>query len=151
MAQRSRDKAQILVRKEANGSLSPVGMVDVETIDAIPPGTEFELRRITKRSNLQLRLYWATLSDVLRRVGTDTWPSSEHLSEALKQALGYITTYYKLDGTPYIATDSIAFEAMTQEEFQGYFNAAMAKLTETVGFDVLAAYEEWARENRRRG
>lgn len=147
MGQKSRDKVTMLFVK-SGGRIAPATSFDAELFDERADGSEFDVKPRSKRSNPQLKLYWATLADVLRRVGTDTWPTPEHLSDALKQACGYITTYYRLDGTPYLATDSIGFDAMTQAEFQGYFDAAMKKLSETVGYDVLDGYEEWAREHR---
>lgn len=147
MSQKSRDRIQILVRKEADGRLSPIAPIDVETIDNYPPGTEFEIRAVTRRSLPQLKLYWAVLADVVRRTGK--WPTPEHLSDALKQACGYLTVNYDLAGRPYTTTDSIAFDAMNQAEFQVYFNQSTAELSRAVGYDVLAGYEESARARLR--
>lgn len=141
--QRSRDKAPLIFTKGPDGRwLLPAAAFDLEQIDADPVGTEYDVRRRSKRSNPQLRLYWATLADVLDRIGHDTWPTAEHLSDALKKACGYIMVNYDLSGEPYVATDSISFDAMDQATFQAYFDRAMGKLAETVGFDPLDAYEE---------
>jgi hypothetical protein len=140
MASKRRDKVGIILRKEADGRLSPVAPIDAEQIDALKVGVELNATLRSKRSNPQLRLYWSILAEVVR--ATDKWPTPEHLSEALKQACGFLTKNYRLDGTPFIMTDSIAFDAMTQPMFQGYFDSAMAKLADAVGFDPLAAYEQ---------
>ena len=39
------------------------------------------------------------------------------------------------------AVDSTAFDAMNQDEFKLYFQTAMEKLAEHIGYDPLAFYE----------
>lgn len=136
-----REKPSIIVRKTPRG-LSPVSGFDAENLMALPLGTEFDLVSKSKRSLPQHRTYWKALSEVCK--ATSKWPDAEHLHDALKRACGYITVKHDLHGQPYVTTDSTSFEAMNHEEFRAYFDAAMAKLTEAVGFDPLGFLEDAA-------
>lgn len=134
-----REKPGLILRKTASG-IVPASAFDAELVDALPLDAELDAERRTRRSNPQLRLYWAALGRVVKATGA--WPSAEHLSDALKRDLGYVEVRRNLIGKPYLATDSIALDAMEQPDFQEYFNAAMARLAEVVGFDPLAFYEQ---------
>lgn len=133
-----KEKPNIVVRKTPRG-LQPISGFDAEMLLAAPIGTEFNLVSLTRRSRPQLRTYWKALNEVVKATGK--WPTSEKLHDALKRACGYVEIRYNLDGSSYIATDSISFEAMNHEEFCTYMDQAMAKLAEAVGYDPLAFLE----------
>lgn len=135
MAKRDKRPAPI-VRKDHIG-LSPVDAFFAEAIDADPIGTEYDLVKRTKRSNPQNSLYWVTLHHVVQ--ATDIWPTAEHLHDALKRACGFLTVNYDLHGREFITTDSTAFDAMSHDEFKFYFDRAMEKLADRVGFDPVAS------------
>lgn len=132
-----RDKPpHIIVRKTPRG-LSPVAAFFAEGLMSAPIGTEYDLVPRTKRSNPHHAKYWATLGDVVRATGQ--WPTAAHLHDELKLACGYMRKVPDWQtGRVLEIVDSIAFDKMTQAEFNDYFTAAMAKLTEHVGFDPLA-------------
>lgn len=134
MAKRDKRPAPI-VRKEMRG-LSPVDAFFAEQIMSDPIGTEYDLVKRSKRSNPQNSLYWVTLDRVVK--ATDKWPSPEHLHDALKRVCGFVTINHDLAGNEFITTDSTAFDAMTADEFRNYFDRAMEKLAEHLGFDPLA-------------
>lgn len=141
MARRAREAAGIIVRREARG-LVPVSAFDAEQLERAPLGTEFDLSARTKRTLPLQRTYWKALHEVVTATGR--WPTAEHLHDALRRDLGYVTVRVNLLGQPYLATDSTAFDAMTQSEFKAYVDAAMQRLAEVCGFDPLAFLDEAA-------
>lgn len=132
-----RDKAPApIVRKTPRG-LSPVAAFYAETIMADPVGTEYDLVKRSRRSNPQNALYWSALNQVVKATGK--WASAEHLHDELKIACGFARKAYSLTtGEEIIIPDSTAFAAMNADQFKAYFDAAMEKLAEHLGFDPLA-------------
>lgn len=145
MAKRAKDTAGLIVRKGPKG-LFPASPFDYEQLSAFPIGTEFMVRSMTKRSLPQHRTYWRCLSLVVQ--ATDAYPTAEHLHDALKRDLGFVETMTGLDGKPFTRAESTAFDAMGQEEFQAYFDRAMARLADVLGIDPLHWLQE-PREPRR--
>lgn len=134
MAKREKPPAPMVVLT-ARG-LSPVSAGDAEDLDRFPTGTEFEMIARTRRSPPQLRKYWSTLGSVIK--ATDLSPDRIHLHDDLKLALGYTRKSINRDtGAVYLVPDSVAMNAMNADEFRAYFDAAMMKLSEWAGFDVL--------------
>ena len=135
MTKRDKRPAPI-VRKEQRG-LSPVAPFYAEQIIADPVGTEYDLVKRSKRSNPQNGLYWSTLSHVVKATGK--WPTPEHLHHELKLVCGFKFTVVDWEtGEASVAVDSTAFDAMSADEFRVYFDTAMEKLAEHLGFDPLA-------------
>ena len=125
-----------IVRKEARG-LSPVSAYDAELIMSDPLGTEYDLVPRTKRSVPHHRLYWQALRIAVNSTGR--WPNSKALHRDLKITLGYVEKAVNLNtGEVLIVPDSIAFDQMSQKDFAEYFDKAMAKLGEALGFDALS-------------
>jgi hypothetical protein len=141
MARRVREKPAIIVRRTPRG-LSPVSGYDAEQLAMIPLGEEFDVVRRSRRSLPQLRTYWKALTLVVR--ATDAWPTPEHLHEAIKLDLGYVTTVRGLDGKTSVITDSAGINAMNGEEFKLFFDRAMQRLAEETGIDPLSFLAEAA-------
>lgn len=141
MTRRTKETAGCIVAKTPRG-IAPVSGFDQEQLMGFPIGAEFKLVRMNKRSIPQHRAYWKALSLVCE--STNQWPTPEHLHDALKRTCGYVTVNHDMSGRPFVTTDSTAFDAMNQDEFKAYFDKAMAKLSEAVGFDPLAFLEERA-------
>ena len=125
-----------LVLEKRNGRIVPASAFDAEILDGLAEGDQLDATKRTVRSTDQHRLYWAVLSAVVKATGR--WPTAEHLHEALKLDLGFVTVRLNLIGKPYIATDSTGFDEMTQPEFQNYFDQALARIAEVTGIDPLA-------------
>jgi len=138
---RTRETAGCIVRKTPRG-LVPASGFDQEQLFASPIGAEFKLVRLTRRSIPQHRAYWQALSLVVKN--DERWATAEHLHDALKRACGRVTVIHDLSGKPFVVADSTGFDAMTQDEFQAYFDQSMAKLAEAVGYDPLGFLEEAA-------
>jgi len=134
-----REKAGIIFVKTARGPV-PASAYDAEQFDALPMGAEVDLTLRAKRSLPQHRAYWKALGEVVK--ATEAWPSAEHLHDALKRDLGYVSVRSNLLGQPYVVTDSAAFDEMDQPAFQAFFDAAMRRIAEETGIDPLAFLEE---------
>lgn len=120
----------------SHGRLAPVSAFDAEELAHHPNGTEFDLVSRTKRSLPQHRTYWKALTLAVEATGR--WPSREALHEALKVHCGLVEPILNLRGQVVgMQANSTALDAMTQVEFQDYFNRAMAALSESVGYDAL--------------
>lgn len=138
MARRDKQPPPI-VKKTARG-LSPSHSRDAELIMADPAGTEYDLIKRTRRSNQQLRLYWAMLDRVVKATGC--CPTAEHLSDEIKLTLGYRRMLADLrTGKVTESVDSIALDRMSHEDFMQFFEAAQQLLAEKCGFDPLSFME----------
>lgn len=119
-----------------NGQFVPVTQYDAQRIEDFKDGQVFNLTTTNTRSNPHHNLYWAALRNVCKATGK--WPTEAHLHHELKLACGYYkTTISPLTGGIVRSTDSISFDKMDQQEFMRYFEGAMEKLTEAVGYDPL--------------
>lgn len=139
MTRRTKDTAGLILRKGKKG-IFPASPFDAEQLDGYPIGTEFRASSLTKRSLPQHRTYWKALSYVVQATGA--WPTVEHLHEVVKRDLGYVTFARGLDGQSKEIVDSTAFDAMDQDAFKAFFDAAMARIAEATGFDPL----QWMKE-----
>lgn len=98
---------------------------------------------IKKRRSLpQLKLYWAMLNNVVDATGA--WPDAEHLHDALKLDLGYVTLIRTVDGKLAMIPDSAAMSKMDSAQFKKFFDAVAQRLAEVCGFDPLATTQEAA-------
>lgn len=121
--------------------LRPVDQEDAARIASDDRGTQYDLIKRTKRRSKQLRTYWKALHLVVQ--GDDRWPTAEHLHDALKLSCGYVRQALNLETAEIVEIiDSIAFDKMTQPEFQQYMDKAMKLLAETVGYDPLQFLHE---------
>jgi len=72
------------------------------------------------------RKYWAMLGLVHEATAiSDQFPTTQHLHDAIKGALGYYTTIKLPDGKEFHKLDSTAFENMGQTAFEDYYNRAV--------------------------
>ena len=124
----------------SDGRLQPVTKYDAERMEDFPNGQLFNLKAAGKRSNPHHNLYWSTLRNVARDTGK--WPTEHHLHDELKIACGYVRIKLSgLNGELVNIPDSIRFDKMTQQEFTKYFELAMQKLAEGIGYDPLCQQE----------
>lgn len=118
------------------GQLLPITGYDAELLEDYAQGSVFNLTSTGKRSNPHHNMYWGILRSVCRATGK--WPTEKHLHEELKFACGYWTMRYSsLSGAFLRLPDSISFDDMTQQEFSTYFEMAMEKLAEALGYDPV--------------
>ena len=130
---KSRFKPVIQVEKVA-GNLIPLSEYDAIEIETHPIGQLYDVVPRSQRSPQHHKFYWAILGKVVRE--TNLWPSASHLHDDLKMLCGhYRTVINKMSGNLYYIPDSTAFHKMDQNEFADYFELAMAKLAEAIGYD----------------
>jgi hypothetical protein len=136
---KSRSKPNIQVFKR-DGQLLPVTQYDGQMLEDLPDGQLFNISPASKRSDPHHKLYWAVLGNVVKATGK--WATAGHLHDDLKMMAGYYRTVANgVTGGLYYVPDSTAYQRMDQAEFAAYFDAAMKRLSEAVGFDPLNAHE----------
>ena len=92
------------------------------------PGDDVLLTFTLPRSLIQLKLYWA-LIDIAYLNNRDNFESQKETSDSIKLACGLSDTIHiKYNGEWFIrkAPASIAFESMAQDEFNEFFEKALA-------------------------
>lgn len=119
--------------------LIPELAMDADKMSDIPFGKRLKVNVSFPRNRKRDGLYWAVLREVCR--ATDRWPTDKHLHEDLLITLGYWIKVVTLSGETRLMRDSTAHDKMSDDEFAAYFNRAMAKLAEELGYDPLAEYE----------
>jgi hypothetical protein len=138
-AQRERPPRPMM--RKTGGGLSPVSQFDAEEFADFPNGMLFDLIPRNKRTLPLQRTYWLVLKRAVDATGR--WQTRRVLHTALKVKMGLVEPIYDLDGNVSgMQPHSTAFEEMDQGEFKVYFDGAMAKLSEAVGYDVLAFMNE---------
>lgn len=75
------------------------------------------------RNAKQLRLYWALVGLIFPHQAR--YATAEHLSDALKKAVGAYEEFTCLDGTVITRVNSISYKAMTNDEFQVFLDRVM--------------------------
>ncbi len=138
-----RERPNIILRKDKRGPV-PASPFDAEQYDALPLGTEFDVKPRTRRSNDQLRYYWAVLSKVVAATGIA--PSAPHLHDLVKADLGYVTPVRLLNGALTFWPDSVALDAMEPAVFTEFMDKAFARLAEVTGIDPAELTPDQARE-----
>jgi len=141
MPKRDRETAPIMMMRVASG-LAPWSAFDAEALDGLKMGAQCHVTIKQHRSRSHHRLYWMAASRVVENI--EGYPSAEHLHEATKLHLGYVQRVRRIDGSIVYLPDSIAFSAMSQQEFSVFFDRAVKLWAETFGFDPLKAIEERA-------
>ena len=136
-----REKIPLVLRRTDRG-LEPRSRQAVDLLAQYAVHSDVEVSIKKRRSLPQLRLYWAMLQNVVAATGA--WPTAEHLHDALKLDLGYVTPVKSMDGKLVMVPDSAAMAKMDSAQFRAFFDAAAARLAEAYGFDPLAQTEEAA-------
>lgn len=115
--------------------LSPADRHAAEELRKIPHRHTVAMRVLRPRSHEQLALYWRCLERVVEATGKFRSPQELHL--ALKIACGRVETVRLVDGRHVLVPDSVAFDQMSQDDFQAYFNDAMRIVeSELIGGEV---------------
>jgi len=129
-----REKPPTPMVRWAGGKLSPVTAFDAQELDTFPQGMMFDMTPRTKRSAPHNGKYWAILTRICE--ATDHWPTRIHLHKAIKYDLGYTEVIYGPSGKPLcVMPDSTAFDAMTQADYNVYFEKAMEWIAKNLGID----------------
>ena len=127
------EKPRITIQLRDNGAFQPVTAYDAEQLALCSGGQKFSLLPVANRSPEHHKLYWSLLGKIVKATGK--WPTSEHLHRELKISLGYYQIIISEFGGVFYMPDSIAMSKMDQKQFNDFFDAALQKLSETIGFD----------------
>ena len=101
------------------GKLCPVDDIGREWL-AKKHGKTVKVSVTEPRNARQLRLYWGLVGLIFPH--QSRYATAEHLSDALKKAVGAYQEFTCLDGTTITRVNSIAFKAMNNEEFQVFLD-----------------------------
>lgn len=139
MTKPDREKIPLILRRTERG-LEPRSRLASDMLAKYAVHSDVEITIRKRRSLPQLRLYWAMLNNVV--AATDAWPDAEHLHDALKLDLGYVTPIRTVDGKLAMIPDSAAMSKMDSAQFKAFFDAAAKRLAEVCGFDPLAETQD---------
>lgn len=132
---RKKDKAPAPIVTLSRGRLTPATASDAELIDGMPDNAEFDLVLRSRRSVPHHRLYWATLSQVVK--ATEAWPTPEHMHQWVKVKLGYVSPIFGPKGEVIgMTVDSTAFSEMDQAGFMVFYERFAALVAAEMGIDI---------------
>lgn len=94
-----------------------------EILGELPYNKPVMMEARSARNPQHHELFFAILDRVVKATGR--YPNSDALNKALKFQLGITEEWFDLAGELHIVPGSIAWSAMSQEEFGGYFDQAM--------------------------
>ncbi|MCW2077888.1 UNVERIFIED_ORG: hypothetical protein M2193_000063 [Bradyrhizobium japonicum] len=112
----------ILVRK-VDGHLIPHASYDVEMFQAIPENVPVRAQFAQPRSGPRHRLYRVILRLVTHN--TDLFATEDSLHDTLLLSNGVVRPVMTTAGEIIMIPSSTAFDAMGEEEFKAYFDAAL--------------------------
>lgn len=122
--------AKSVWRRQGNIAV-PVGAVALGHLHAFKDGADFIAETRGARNVKQLNMWW-TLCQLVAENDRD-YDTKESASDGLKIALKHVETFLDRTGKLHIWPKSIAFESMTQEDFNPLFKAAVDKVAEWLG------------------
>src|SRR5262252_4072642 len=125
--------------KRIGKGLFPANARAADALQRIPEHATVAVRIDRRRSAAQNCLYWSVLEQVV--AATDRWRTAEELHVALKVATGHVDVVRLIDGRRVLVPESTAFDAMSQDEAQAFYDAAFRVIAEDLGLpleDLLA-------------
>ena len=123
------ERPAILMKRDGE-TLKPCSSMDADALREFTAGKTVRVKITQPRNVGQHRLYWMALK--LVHDNLDDPPPIDKLHEAVKVRLGYCSTMRFKDGSEVTMADSIAFDAMPQDVFKGFFDAFKRLVTEVI-------------------
>lgn len=111
------------------GTLRPIDDIGREAL-AKRHGKTVKVEVVEPRNGKQLRLYWALVNLIFPH--QSRYLSPEKLSSALKKAVGAYDEIECLDGTKITEVHSIAYNAMSNDEFKVFLDRVMEVIVTVV-------------------
>lgn len=102
-----------------------------EALRAHKMGSEVMAEPKGARNPKQLRLFWALCTVVAEN--DDHYTTKEAAKEGILRALGHVNYFMDRDGGAHISVKSIAFESMTQADFNTLFDNAIKLVCQWTG------------------
>lgn len=144
----------VLRRKGANLYAPSQDWADL--LAELPEGVDLNVTATRARSIPQLGTYWGALTWAVHNVEavSDLWLDKDSLSDFLQLEVGFVRhiAVPQIKGDPIYVRVPLSknFTECTQETFNRYFEAAMTKLAERAGMDVLSLYLDWMKQRERK-
>jgi len=123
-------RPSIILCRRIGGALWPADGRAGEMLSRIPQRSAVAVRLMRSRSHAQLAMYWSVLEKVVEATGR--WRTAEELHLALKVATGHVDIVRLIDGRRVLVPESTAFDAMTQDEAQAFYDAAFRVICDEV-------------------
>lgn len=122
--------------------LAPFDTFSEDALSKLPEGKIVLANVSTPRNVKQHRLFFAVLKIVVEN--NETWGDVSSLKDAILVALKYVDAGTTLKGQMFFVPKSISFGSMTQEDFDTFFQKAMALITGEIipGMDEQSLMEE---------
>lgn len=154
-----------LWRRVGNSAL-PADARSLAFLQARKEGVAFIADTNGARNPKQLALWWCLCALVEENQNTidgdTTWLdwrtrqqiTQEVVSDSLKISLGHCDTLHHPNGSEYIKPRSIAFESMSQEDFNGLFQGAVRVIADWLGSatdDVQRQFDAMIADKRYEG
>ena len=105
--------------------------IDRDAIARFASGDRVKITMHTGRSPARLRFYWQLLGKLVS--ATDCAPNAEALHSVVKLDLGYATPVRLKNGMTVLVPGSIAFDRMTEQEFQNFLDRAIEWIARNYG------------------
>jgi hypothetical protein len=117
---------------QRNGNTAvPVGQESLDALHCHPDGKEFIAETRGARNLNQLRMFWALCQIVAEN---DPKVSTKDVAKRnILWALNYVSLWIDRSEKAHVETASIAFESMTQEEFNPFFQRAIELICSWLG------------------
>lgn len=134
MAKSKRDQSELppirMVRKGM--SLVPADAFSEEMLDAIRTNAPIDVSWTYELTNPKRKKFWAVLNNVIKNCRTP-WTNSKAAADSLKHHLGVIDQFATMRGDPVKYPGSTL--DLTDEEFDVFYEGAMATLHRITGID----------------
>jgi len=128
-----------LIMEKRGNALRAVSREAADALAKIEDGQRIAIKLLRKRSIAQNSLYWTILNRVVEATGK--WNTAEQLHTALKVATGHVDVVRLIDGRRVLVPESTAFDSMSQDEAQAFYDAAFRVIADDLGIaldDLLA-------------
>lgn len=142
--------AKGLWRRVGNTAV-PADARSLAFLQARKEGVAFVADTNGARNPKQLNLWWALCALVCE---AEDIPTPEKVSNDLKLALGHVDTHVGRDGTVHLIPKSIAFESMSQEDFDVLFKSAIRVISGWLAAslnDVMERFDQMTADRRYEG
>jgi len=122
--------AETINMRRRGNRLEACALVDEEALADIPEGKDLSVTIHRTRSTKQHRFFWALLQLVCEN--HETYRNANQLLLWLKIRLGYVEEVKFHSDEVWWVAKSISFNAMGQDEFRNFFDAALDVIVDEV-------------------
>lgn len=138
-------------RRVGEAGLFPVEPWTAERLESFREGEDLGVTAVSGKRKGALNWYWAGLGTLLENLDDPDrklWGTTRKLHNLIMEELGYVTRVYRIDRTYRIEVDSIAFEAMPDDDFLELFERARQLIVDWKGYDPFLEWKRLADEKK---